>query len=100
VKNCFDDNCFLPGAGAFEISACSHLREFVRTVVGKSRLGIEAFADALLVIPRTLSDNSGLDSQEIILKALTHYETTKKLYGIDLENGEIIDPVVEGIYDN
>jgi len=63
-------------------------------------LGIEAFADALLVIPRTLSDNSGLDSQEIILKALTNYETTKKLSGIDLENGEVNNPEIEGIYDN
>lgn len=63
-------------------------------------MGVESFADALLVIPRTLAENSGLDPQEIILKALSKYESTKKLHGIDLENGEVIEPEIEGIYDN
>jgi len=35
--------------------------------VGKPKLGIQAFADALLVIPKTLAENSGYDIQEAII---------------------------------
>ena len=30
-------------------------------------MGVEAFADALLVVPKTLAENSGLDTQDVII---------------------------------
>lgn len=51
----------MPGAGAFELAACARLKEFAETVEGKAKLGVRAFADALLVIPKTLAENSGFD---------------------------------------
>lgn len=36
----------------------------------RAQLGVEAFANALLVIPKTLAENSGLDTQDVII-ALT-----------------------------
>ena len=36
----------------------------------RAQLGVEAFADALLVVPKTLAENSGLDTQDVII-ALT-----------------------------
>lgn len=49
--------------------AAEHLYEFAKKKVsGKQKLGVMAFADALLVIPRTLAQNSGFDAQEILLK--------------------------------
>jgi len=63
VKNTIDDKCVLPGGGAFEIAASNHLHEFAKTgVSGKVKLGVVAFADALLVVPRTLAQNSGFDA--------------------------------------
>lgn len=38
----------------------------------RAQLGVEAFADALLVVPKTLAENSGLDTQDVII-ALTVY---------------------------
>ena len=53
----------------FEVMAAEHLYEFAKKKVsGKQKLGVMAFADALLVIPRTLAQNSGFDAQEILLK--------------------------------
>jgi len=34
----------------------------------RAQLGVEAFADALLVVPKTLADNSGLDTQDVLIK--------------------------------
>lgn len=33
----------------------------------RAQLGVEAFAEALLVIPKTLAENSGLDTQDVIV---------------------------------
>merc|ERR1712070_622276 len=61
VQNTIEDGCLVPGAGAFEIGANVHLDEFKRTVQGKARLGVEIFANAMLIIPKTLLENSGVD---------------------------------------
>jgi len=56
IKNTIEDKSVIPGAGAFEIAAHEHLMNFARTgVSGKVKLGVHAFADSLLVVPRTLA---------------------------------------------
>lgn len=67
VKNTVHDQSVVPGAGAFEIAASEHLREHMKSVTGKAKFGVEAFADALLAIPRILASNAGFDSQEVLL---------------------------------
>ena len=63
VKNAVEDESLIPGAGAFEIAAHEHLTEYARKEVsGKSKLGVKAFAESLLIIPRTLAVNSGFDA--------------------------------------
>jgi chaperonin GroEL (HSP60 family) len=41
--------------------------EHAKMIEGKARRGVEAFAEALKIIPKTLAENSGLDSQEVLL---------------------------------
>merc|ERR1712136_487273 len=57
----------VPGAGAFEVAAHVHLEEYKKSVQGKARLGVEIFSKAMLVVPKTLLDNSGLDVQDKLL---------------------------------
>ena len=52
-----------------QIAAANHLQEKVKkTVEGRAKLGIDAFAQALLGIPKTLAENSGYDAQEAVIK--------------------------------
>lgn len=51
----------MPGAGAFELAAHADLMKMAESVAGKAKLGVRAFAEALLVIPKTLAENSGFD---------------------------------------
>jgi len=57
------------------------------------------FADALLIIPKTLADNSGFDSMETVLKLQDEY-TAGHVVGLDLATGEPLDPEAAGILDN
>ena len=66
VYNMIIDKSVVPGAGAFQIACAAHLSSegFRKQVKGKSKYGVSAFADALLVIPKTLAANSGHDIQD------------------------------------
>ncbi|TNN15277.1 T-complex protein 1 subunit zeta isoform 3 [Schistosoma japonicum] len=109
IKNTLEDECVIPGAGAFELIAYRELSKFAQSVKGRSRLGVQAFADALLVIPKVLARNAGHDAQETMVKLLE--EATRvdsrhnsispmHLVGIDLSTGEAMNPAQVGVYDN
>ncbi|EDQ84239.1 uncharacterized protein MONBRDRAFT_39350 [Monosiga brevicollis MX1] len=100
VKNAIDDNSVVPGAGAFEIAAHRALVEAKRNVKGRARLGIQAFADALLVIPKTLAQNAGFDPQDTIVTLLEEAQDSDDVVGVDINTGEACLPTDEGIVDN
>lgn len=103
IKNTLDDEAYVPGAGAFEIAAYQELLKFEQTIKGKARLGVKAFADALLIIPKTLATNAGYDPQDVIVKLLSARDSNKDskiAIGVDLNTGEEIDVNVLGVYDN
>lgn len=54
IKNAIDDHAVIPGAGAFEVTASQALHKYKENVKGKQRLGVQAYAEALLIIPKTL----------------------------------------------
>lgn len=60
------DKSVVPGAGAFQIACAAHLSSeaFQKQVKGKAKYGVSAFADALLIIPKTLAANAGHDIQD------------------------------------
>lgn len=66
VYNMIVDGSVVPGGGAFQVACAAHLNseQFKKTVKGKAKWGVSAFADALLVIPKTLAANSGHDIQD------------------------------------
>jgi len=101
VKNTMEDKCVVPGAGAFEIAASEQLQQYAKTQVsGKAKLGVYAFADALLVVPRTLAQNSGFDAQDTLLKVQEAHLKDHKAYGIDTLTGDPLPAEVAQIWDN
>merc|ERR1739848_622993 len=99
VKNAIDDDCVVPGAGAFEVAAHAALKKYLETVKGRARLGIQAYADGMLVIPKVLAQNAGFDPQDSMVKLLEESGNGQQV-GIDCDSGEPCIPVSLGIYDN
>eukprot|EP00933_Yihiella_yeosuensis_P062059 TRINITY_DN64992_c0_g1_i1.p1 TRINITY_DN64992_c0_g1~~TRINITY_DN64992_c0_g1_i1.p1 ORF type:complete len:562 (+),score=145.16 TRINITY_DN64992_c0_g1_i1:75-1688(+) len=100
VQNTIEDEAVVPGAGAFEVAAFVHLEQFKKSVEGKPRLGVEIFGKAMLTIPKTLLENSGLDVQEKLLKVISERESKNRAVGVSISTGDPIDPAIEGIWDN
>jgi T-complex protein 1 subunit zeta len=102
VKNVVEDKAIVPGAGAFELAASMHLQEtIVPRTRGKIKLGVQAFAEALLIIPKTLAANSGFDVQESILQLQDERKSSGMMaVGFNCRTGSPMLPEVEGVWDN
>jgi len=61
VTNTISDKCLIAGAGGFELGAHLDLLKFKDTIKTKEAWGVQAFADALLIVPKVLAENSGFD---------------------------------------
>ncbi|KAI9861507.1 MAG: T-complex protein 1 subunit zeta [Vezdaea acicularis] len=101
VYNMIVDKSVVPGAGAFQVACAAHLTSeaFRKQVKGKAKWGVLAFADALLIIPKTLAANSGHDIQDS-LAALQDEQAEGGIVGLNLTTGEPMDPIQEGVYDS
>ncbi|MBZ3876606.1 T-complex protein 1 subunit zeta [Sciurus carolinensis] len=88
IKNAIEDGCVVPGAGAVEVAIAEALVKYKHSVKGRARLGVQAFSDALLIIPKVLAQNSGYDLQETLVKIQAEHSESKQLVGIDLNTGK------------
>merc|ERR1719424_2224648 len=100
VANALSDGSLVPGAGGFETLAHAELMKFKAEVSGRAKLGVHAYAEALLTIPKTLAENAGYDAQDSMLKVLEEEAKGSKKVGMDIHTGEPMDPTAVGIWDN
>ena len=101
AKNAVEDKAVVPGAGAFELAASLHLKHTVAPKTpGRAKLGVLAYAEALLVIPKTLAENSGLDVQDTVLQLEDERTATEMPIGLNCTTGKPMLPADEGVWDN
>ena len=81
VKNVIEDGALCPGGGAFELASHLDLHAFKATVQGRAKIGVQAFADALLCIPKALAQNSGFDAQATLIELLDETAAGKAAAG-------------------
>ena len=74
VKNALEDKCVVPGAGSYEVAVNMAIKKGLEKFKGKARLGMQAYAEGMLVIPKVLSQNAGYDSQDTIVTLLQEAE--------------------------
>lgn len=93
-----EDGAILPGGGAVEIEISKKLRDYAGTIEGREQIAVEAFAEGLKIIPRSIAENAGLDAIDIILELNTaHEEPKQNSYGFDVETQELTDMIEAGI---
>ena len=66
---------------------------------GKAKFGVQLFSDACLVIPKVLAVNGGFDQQDSLVSLIDEH-ASGHVVGLDLNTGDVLDPVAEGIFDN
>ena len=89
VKVALEDGKMTPGGGAAATHIAMKLRDYATSVGGREQMAIEAFADAVEVVPKTLSENAGLDPIDMMIEMRRMHKKGNKFAGIDVLNGEV-----------
>jgi len=98
VADVVEDNKIVAGGGATESEIAKVLRAYATKVGGREQLAIEAFADSLEIVPKTLAENAGLESIDILvgLRA-AHEKKNGHLMGVDVFKGKIVNSYEDGV---
>jgi thermosome len=88
-----EDGIVCPGGGATEMALAVKLRKFAPTVGGREQLAVEAFAQALEIIPWSLAENGGFDAINTIIELRQNHEAGRKNSGVNMDNGRVGDMV-------
>jgi len=90
VSDVIENNKIVPGGGAVEVEVAKELRDYATKVGGREQLAIEAFADAIEVIPRTLAENAGLEPIDIIVELRANHEKKDSAHmGVNVFTGKV-----------
>jgi chaperonin GroEL (HSP60 family) len=87
----------LPGGGAPEVELARRLRDYADGISGREQLAIEAFADALELVPRVLAGNAGLDSIDTLVDLRAAHEDGDGRAGLNVFTGEVEDTFEAGV---
>ncbi|WP_089877332.1 thermosome subunit beta [Halogeometricum limi] len=97
VATTVSDGRVLAGGGAIEVELASRLRNYADSVSGREQLAVEAFADALELVPRVLAENAGLDSIDTLVDLRAAHEDGESRAGLNVFSGDVEDTFEAGI---
>ena len=90
----------MPGAGSYEVAVHMALKKAMEAIKGRARLGMQAYAEGMLVIPKVLAQNAGYDPQDVMVTLTSEAGESGQVVGVDCSTGEAINPADHGILDN
>jgi len=98
VSDVIENNKIVAGGGAIEVEIAKELRKYANRVGGREQLAIEAFADAMEVIPRSLSENAGLEPIDILVALRSaHEKEDGKYFGVNVFTGKVQNSIESGV---
>ena len=108
IKRTLESGRVVPGGGAVETALSIHLENFATTLGSREQLAIAEFAQALLIIPKTLAVNAAKDSTDLVAKLRAYHNAAQscpaddpkralRFYGLDLLNGVVRDNAKAGV---
>lgn len=105
IKRMIESNSLVAGGGAVEAALSIYLDGVATSMGSREQLAVAQFAEALLVIPRTLSVNAAQDATELVAQLRAHHHTSQtvagqegmRFSGLDLTNGVIRDNLQAGV---
>ena len=98
VSDVVENNKIVAGGGAVEIEVAKELRKYANKVGGREQLAVEAFADAMEIIPKALTENAGFDPIDVLVELRSaHDKETGKYMGINVFTGKVENSIDNGV---
>ncbi len=98
VSDVIEKNKVVAGGGSPEAEAAKELRDYAVKVGGREQLAIEAFAESLEIVPKTLAENAGLQPIDIMVELRSAHEKPQgDRTGVDVFTGKVVDMYEKGV---
>ena len=91
-----EDDKVVAGGGAPEIAMAKKLKDYADSISGREQLAVNAFAEALEIVPKTLAENAGLDSIDSLVDLRADHENSAVM-GLDVFTGKVADMKEAGV---
>ena len=97
VSVAIEDGKYVAGGGSSEVEIALRLREYATSLTGREQLAVNKFADSIEIIPKTLAENAGLDSMDMLVEMRSQHEKGNKNAGLNVITGKVVDTTEIGI---
>jgi thermosome len=98
VSDVIETNKIVAGGGAVEIEVAKELRKYATKVGGREQLAIEAFADAMEIIPRALTENAGFEPIDVLIELRSAHDNKEGKYkGLNVFTGKVQNSLENGV---
>jgi chaperonin GroEL (HSP60 family) len=97
VAVAIEDGKVVTGGGSSATEIALGLRDQASSVGGREQIAIEAFADAMESIPRTLAENAGLDPIDMLIELRKEHKKGNKYAGVNVFTGKVTDMKKENV---
>ncbi len=98
VRTIVENPYILGGGGSAEIELSKQLKEFATTIGGREQLAIEAYANSLEIVPKTLAENAGFDPVDLLVEIRSKHDNPNgKSIGVNVYSGKPENMIKGGV---
>jgi T-complex protein 1 subunit delta len=95
VRSLVKTRGMIPGGGAPEIEIAQKLEEHAQQLEGVQSICVRAYAEALEIIPYTLSENAGLHPIKIVTELRSKHKHGHKKAGLNVKKGHVTEDITK-----
>jgi thermosome len=99
VRDLVEEPRIVAGGGAPELEVSKELKKYAETLSGREQLAVKGFAEALEIIPMTLTENAGLDPVDFLSQLRVRHEKGETWAGIEVHSGKVKDMNEAGVFE-
>ncbi|MFP3278212.1 MAG: thermosome subunit beta [Candidatus Micrarchaeota archaeon] len=92
ISSAIEEGKYVIGGGSIEIDVANGLRAYANNTGGREQLAIQAFADAIEIVPKTLAESAGMDPIDTLVQLRSKHNSSEgRVYGVDVYKNTIGD---------
>jgi len=92
ISSAIEEGKYVIGGGSIEIDVANGLRAYASNTGGREQLAIQAFADAIEIVPKTLAESAGMDPIDTLVQLRSKHNSSEgRVYGVDVYKNAIGD---------
>ncbi|MGC8710210.1 MAG: thermosome subunit beta [Candidatus Micrarchaeia archaeon] len=98
LSSAVEEGKYVIGGGSIEVDIANGLRSYSSDVGGREQLAIQAFADAIEIVPKTLAESAGMDAIDTLVQLRSKHKGSEgRVYGVDVFKNAINDMEKQGV---